>query len=154
MASMRLQSVPGRYGAALGIIRIMVGVVFLMHGSQKLFTYQISGVAGSFEQMGIPFPALSAVLATAAEFVGGLLLIMGLFTRLAAIPMAFTMLVAILTAHWGKGFFAGSGGYEYALLLMVILGAFAFAGGGAFAVDNLIRRKQRAQIGERHPIAA
>lgn len=154
MKSNNLSSVPERYGVALGLVRIMVGLVFVMHGGQKLFVYGIAGVAQSFQQMGIPFPEFSAVLATASEFGGGLLLLFGLLTRLAAIPMAFTMLVAILAAHWGKGFFASSGGYEYALLLMVTLVGFAFAGSGAFALDNVVWRKREERVGSARPIAA
>jgi putative oxidoreductase len=120
------------------LFRIVVGSVFLVHGSQKLFVYGINGVAGTFAQIGIPFPLASACLATFAEFFGGLAILLGLFTRLAAIPVAFTMLVAIATVHGKNGFFLPNG-YEYALTLLVANIALTIAGGGAFALDNLVR---------------
>ena len=127
---------------ALGFVRMIVGLVFVLHGAQKLFVYHYAGVVGAFHQMGIPAPAFSAVLAMAAEFVGGLLLLSGLYTRLAAIPVAFTMVVAITQVHFHNGFFAQGGGFEYPLTLLVATIALAIGGGGAFALDNLLVRKK------------
>jgi putative oxidoreductase len=125
-----------QYGIA--ILRIMVGIVFIMHGSQKLFTFGYQGVVGSMGQMGIPAPEISAVLIIAAEFVGGILLLLGLFTRVAALPVAFAMLVAVLQVHLKNGFFAGGGGYEFALTLAVAAAALVLTGSGAFALDNVL----------------
>jgi putative oxidoreductase len=126
---------------ALGLIRFFVGLVFVLHGAQKLFVYHYAGVTGMFHQIGIPAPEFSAALAITAELVGGLLLMTGLYTRLAAIPVAFTMLVAILQVHLHAGFFAQSGGFEYPLTLLIALVAFILGGGGAFALDNLRARR-------------
>jgi putative oxidoreductase len=128
-----------KQSAALGLIRIMVGLVFVLHGSQKLFVYHYAGVVGMFHQIGIPAPEISAGLAIIAELLGGLLLLTGLYTRLAAIPIAFVMLVAISQVHLHAGFFAQSGGFEYPLTLLVANIAFVIGGGGAFALDNLRR---------------
>ena len=81
------------------VLRIVIGFVFLTHGWQKFFQYGLDGVAGAFTQLGIPLPYFSAILAATAEGLGGLLLLLGLGTRFAAVPLAFTMLVAWLTAH-------------------------------------------------------
>lgn len=77
----------------------------------------------------------SAVAATSAELLGGLALILGLFTRLAAIPVAFTMLVAMMSVHLANGFFLPDS-IEYTLTLFVTAAGVARAGPGALAVDN------------------
>ncbi len=121
----------------LTLLRAVVGVVFLAHGYQKFFVWGIGGVTGAFTQMGIPAPHVSAYLAASAEFFGGLALLLGLLTRLAAVPVAITMLVAILQVHLKGGFFAPQG-MEYPLTLLVANIALIVAGGGAFALDNVI----------------
>ena len=126
---------------ALGLLRMIVGLVFVLHGAQKLFVYHYAGVVGLFHQIGIPVPALSAALAIAAELGGGLLLLTGFYTRVATIPVAVTMLVAIVQVHLHAGFFAQNGGFEYPLTLLVANIALLIGGGGAFALDNLRTRK-------------
>ena len=131
------------------VLRIVIGFVFLMHGWQKFFQYGLDGVAGVFAQLGIPFPYFSAILAATAEGVGGLLLLLGLGTRFAAVPLAFTMLVAWLTAHRG-GFFLPAGG-EYAITLLGATVALLLTGPGKLALDNLVNPLERAnEADERH----
>lgn len=125
----------------LTLLRIVVGVIFLAHGYQKLFVWGIGGVTGAFTQMGIPAPHLSAYLAAFAEFFGGAALLLGLFTRLAAIPVAITMIVAILQVHLKNGFYAPTG-IEYPLALLAANVALIATGGGVFALDNLLFKKQ------------
>jgi putative oxidoreductase len=132
-----------KQSVALGLIRMIVGLVFVLHGAQKIFVYHYPGVVAAFQHMGIPVPGIAAAFAMAAEFVGGLLLLTGLYTRLAAIPVAFTMLVAITLVHLHGGFFAPAG-FEYPLTLLVATVALIIGGGGAFALDNLLSRKQVA----------
>ncbi len=126
-------------------LRVVVGIIFLAHGYQKLFMYGIGGVSASFGKMGIPLPDVSAVLATSAEAIGGLLLLVGLFTRYAAIPLAITMIVAILQVHLRGGFFAPAG-FEYPLSLLGASVALFFLGSGPLAVDNVIHHPR----GEEH----
>ncbi len=121
------------------LVRGIVGLVFVAHGAQKLFQFGITGVAGAMAQMGIPFPQLSAVLVTGTEFLGGLLLLAGLFTRWASLPLAFAMAVAVFTVHLPGGFFAPKG-VEYPLTLLVASLGLALTGGGALALDNLLAR--------------
>jgi putative oxidoreductase len=121
----------------LTLLRAIVGVVFLVHGYQKFFIWGIGGVTGAFTQMGISAPHVSAYLVASAEFFGGLALLLGLFTRLAVIPVAITMIVAILQVHLKGGFFAPQG-VEYPLTLLVANIALIVAGGGAFALDKVI----------------
>ena len=124
------------------LIRIMVGVVFIFHGSQKLFGAWggsgLDGFAGYLETLGVPYPHASAVLAGLAEFLGGISLVTGAFLRLLAIPLVITMLVAIFTAFPGKGFDAQKGGMEYPLTLLVVVAALAIMGPGEYA---LLRRR-------------
>ena len=128
--------------AGLAILRIGVGGVFAAHGLQKLVVFGLPGLAGVMTQLGIPFPTLSALAVTAAELLGGLALVAGAFTRLAALPLAFSMLVAGLTAHLKGGFFLPSG-VEYVLVLFLASVTLALTGPGAWAVDNLRRRQPR-----------
>ena len=129
-----------RQDIGLAIIRMVVGATFIAHGSQKLFMFGIPGVAGMMSHLGVPFPTHSAVLIIAAELGGGTFLLLGLLTRLAAIPIAFSMLVAILQVHLKGGFFLPTG-LEYALVMLAATVGLAIAGGGACALDNLIARR-------------
>jgi putative oxidoreductase len=143
-----------RQSVALGLIRMFVGFVFVLHGLQKLFVYHYAGVVGLFHQIGIPDPAISAALAISAELIGGLLLLSGLYTRMAAIPVAFMMFVAITQVHLHAGFFAQNGGFEYPLTLLVANIALLIGGSGAFALDNLRSAKQVASFSVAAPKAA
>ena len=112
--------VSGRLGGwGPTLLRVVVGLIALAHGLQKLFGQGFDGVAGMMEGLGIPAPALAAVALVLTEVVGGVALILGLFTRLSAVPLAFSMLVATLMVHLPNGFFAREGGIEYTLLLTV-----------------------------------
>ena len=124
----------------LTFLRIAVGVVFLMHGGQKLFIYGIPGVAGNFEKMGIPQPMISAVVVTLVEFLGGLALILGILTRYAALLIAFDMLVAMLLVHLKGGFFLPRG-FEYPLVLLAANLTLALSGPGALALGSRILKR-------------
>jgi putative oxidoreductase len=126
------------WGTAL--LRIMVGVVFLMHGRQKLFVWGFHGVAAFFGHVGIPFPAFFAVVVTLLEFLGGAALILGLLTRWIALLLAFDMLVAVLAVKL-KGGFLGGGGFEFELLLSVASLSLAMTGAGAASLDARLRKK-------------
>jgi putative oxidoreductase len=123
------------YGIAA--IRVMVGVVFVAHGLMKLTSFGIAGTAGFFAQQGIPLPLVSAVLAIAAETLGGAALILGLGTRLVAAPLAFTMLVAVVSVHLSGGFFSPNG-FEYPLTLLVASVGLGLTGSGAFALESVL----------------
>lgn len=122
------------------VLRVVIGVVFLAHGLQKLFIFGVDGVTGMLGGIGFPVPMVAAILLIGAETLGGLALILGLFTRWAAIPLAFTMLVAILTAHLSSGFFASNNGFEYPLTLLAASVALVFLGSGALAVDQVLEQ--------------
>ena len=121
-------------------IRIGAGITFAAHGSQKLFGwfggYGLEGTAGWMESIGLAPGILMAGLAGGAEFFAGLLLIVGLLVRPAALVLAITMLVAIVTVHLENGFFMATNGFEYALVLLVISFTLAIRGAGSFSIDK------------------
>lgn len=121
------------------LLRIALGVVFVMHGWQKLAVYGISGVAGGFGQMGFPLPTVNAVLITTVELVGGVMLLAGAGTRIVAALLAFAMLVATVVAHGTGGFFLPTG-YEFALTLMLVSLALTQTGAGRYSVDARLSR--------------
>ena len=134
----------------LTVLRIIVGVVFFAHGAQKMLGWfggdGFSGTMVSFTQkMGVPAPL--AFLAIAAEFFGGLGLIFGLLTRVAALGVATNMIVAILTVHLQNGFFMNwdgnqkGEGFEYHLLAIALAIAVIVKGAGAFSFDRLLWRR-------------
>lgn len=122
---------------SLGIaaLRIVVGIVFLAHGYQKVFKLGFHGVEGMFGHMGIPAPAVAAIVVMIVEFVGGILLVTGLATRLPAALLAIDMLVAILVVHAKHGFFIP--GVEFPLTLLAGCICLALSGGGAASLKRL-----------------
>jgi putative oxidoreductase len=134
----------------IAILRMAVGGVFVAHGAQKLFVYGIPGVAGLMGQLGIPFPTLSAAAVTAAELLGGIALVAGFFTRLAAVPLAFSMVVAAATVHLKNGFFLPQGA-EYVLTLLLASVALSLAGPGAFSIDGWLAARRSERQGEASP---
>jgi putative oxidoreductase len=134
------------------LLRVMVGLVFVMHGGQKLFVMGMDGLAGFFGSVGIPFAYASALLVTAVELLGGALLMAGLFTRFVTPLIAATMVGAIATVHGSKGFFLPEG-YEFALTLLVANAALFLTGSGALALDNLLGRERTVAVPRPAPAA-
>jgi putative oxidoreductase len=121
----------------LAVLRVVVGVVFFAHGYEKVFRFGFHGVAGMFGHMGIPLPSVFAVIVTLVEFVGGLLLITGLATRIPAALTAIDMMVAIAVVHARHGFFSPGGGMEFPLTLLAASICLVLAGGGAGSLKKL-----------------
>jgi putative oxidoreductase len=126
------------------LIRVIVGVVFAFHGSQKMFGLfggvGLAGFAGFLDQMAIPQPAVAAVLASSAELIGGNLLVLGFGIRFAVLPMIVTMGVAIFAVH-GGAFSLEANGMEYALLLAVVLAGLGFTGPGRISLSCLMNNE-------------
>lgn len=126
-------------------LRVVAGVIFAAHGAQKLFAwfggYGLEGTGQWMASIGLEPGYFMALMAGSAEFFGGLLLIAGLLTRPAALVLAITMLVAIVTVHLDNGLFMSNNGYEFGLSLMAISIALVFSGAGRFAIDNVIAKR-------------
>jgi putative oxidoreductase len=118
------------------LARLTVGLVFIGTGWGKLHT--LPDVTDYFASLGIPAPGLNARIAATTEFVGGLLVLVGLGTRVAVLPMAFTMVIAILTAKRGDihGLTDLVGFEEWSYL--VLFAWLALAGAGPLSLDRLI----------------
>ena len=130
----------------LAIIRIVTGIIFTAHGGQQLFVYGFAGVSGAFAKMGVPMPGLMGPFIALLEFFGGIALIIGLLSRLAALGLAFDMLGAILLVHLAGGFFLPSG-YEYALVLFAASLAIALGGPGSLSADAVLASRRNDRIG-------
>ena len=129
------------------IVRLVLGVVFFVHGAQKMLGwfggYGFTGTMGFFtQQMHIPAPF--AFLAICAEFFGGLGLIVGLLSRIAAFGIMCNMLVAIAAVHVHNGFFMNwtgqqkGEGFEYHLVTLAALLVVLVKGAGAFSIDRAL----------------
>lgn len=123
-------------------LRVPVGIIFAAHGAQKLFGwfggYGLAGTGGYMESIGLSPGTVMAALAGGAEFFGGLALLIGLLVRPASAVLAFTMLVAIFSAHISHGLFLTAGGYEYALTMLAVTVSLLVSGAGRLSVDASI----------------
>ena len=120
------------------IARLTVGLVFFQSGWGKL--HSLDQVTKYFTELGLPAPAFQARLASTSEFVCGGLLLLGLATRFAAVPLIITMAVAIRTALWdqvdGVGSLVGLTEFAYVALLVWL----ATDGAGPLSLDYLLSR--------------
>lgn len=137
----------GYQGLGGFILRLVLGTVFLAHGYLAAFVYTPAGTADYMESIGLPLAGLSAWVLIAAHFIGGAMLLLGLWTRLNAIVHVVVMFVAAVAAHLDQGFYLravildpASGttavvGFEYALTVAVATLALVFVGPGSLALD-------------------
>jgi putative oxidoreductase len=118
------------------VLRVTLGVAFLAHAGLKVFVFTPAGTAQFFSSLGLP-PVL-AYLTIAAEVVGGLALILGVWTRMAALALVPILVGAIVTVHGPAGFFFSNpkGGWEYLAFWIAALVVQALLGDGAFALRS------------------
>jgi putative oxidoreductase len=133
-----------RAGYGLSVVRILVGIIFMAHGAQKLFGlfggYGLEGTGQWMESIGLAPGYLMALLSGSAEFFGGLALVVGLLARPAALALSVTLIVAIFSVHIGNGLFMSNNGYEFALALLAGSVAVLIEGAGRLSLDRLIAR--------------
>ncbi len=124
-------------------LRMALGLIFMAHGGQKLFGWLggkgLEGTAGFFAmKLGLAPGMFWAALAGLGEFGGGLLVLLGLFTRLGAFSIGIVMLVAVFKVHWGAFFMPT--GIEYAASLFATAVALLIVGGGKFSLDAQLQK--------------
>jgi putative oxidoreductase len=118
---------------ALLVMRLALGAVMVGHGSQKVFG-GLHHHAQFVASLGLP--AWTSYLSSFSEFFGGLLVLVGLFTRVAAFAICVDLSVAIATVHFHNGLL-GNGGYEFPLALAALAFGLIFFGGGPIAFDHI-----------------
>lgn len=120
------------------IIRLVIGLLFVAHGSQKLFGwfggYGLKGTGGWFESIGMKPGVTMALLAGLAEFGGGALVAAGVLTWLGAVVIILSMLIAIVKVHGANGLWATANGYEYNLVLIAVTAGLILTGPGAYVL--------------------
>jgi putative oxidoreductase len=137
---------------ALTLLRVAVGGIFVVHGAMKLA--DIRGTTAGFAQMGIPAPEVSVYLAILGELFGGLGLLLGALTPLAAMGPVLVMGGAIWFVHRGHGMLNQNNGWEWPLMLLLVCLFFAAHGPGPVSVDELaarFRRRPRHVTSESRP---
>ena len=124
------------------LIRLVIGVLFIGHGAQKLFGwfggYGLKGTGGWFESIGMKPGVTVALMAGLTELVGGVLFALGLVTPLGGIMIAATMVIAIAKVHGANGLWSTSNGYEYNLVLLAVTIGIALVGPGQYALDAFL----------------
>lgn len=136
---MNVSNLTGWAPRALSLLRIVSGLLFLAHGTQKLLGFPDGERAGS----GLAFDSLGA-FAGLIELVTGVLLVLGLFTRPAAFIASGTMAVAYFYAHAPQNFFPVNNGGDGAILYCFVFLYFVFAGPGPWSIDAMRSRRGEA----------
>lgn len=130
-------------GVGLLILRLALGLVFIVHGGQKLFLMGMGGTAGMLSQMGVPGASLLGPLLAIAEPLAGVALVVGLLTRIAGLGVAIDMLGAILFFHRLHGFFVPMG-IEFPMMLCASGLALGALGAGPFSIDHAVSGRRNS----------
>jgi putative oxidoreductase len=137
---MTLTMMPMTLDHSIALVRVVVGLLLMGHGAQKLFGWfgghGLSGTAGWFDSLAMPMPKGLSVFVGLCELVGGLFFAFGLLTPLAALAISAVALGAI-AYHWPNGLWVSQNGFEYPLVLLAVAAAVGLAGPGAYALDPI-----------------
>lgn len=136
------------------ISRIVLGIILIAHGWDKFQITGLEGIAGFFDSIGIPAAAAAAPAVAFVEIVGGILIILGTFTRVTGIVITLLMLGAAIFAHLAQGIFVANGGWE----LVGAIGAgtllLAGLGAGRYSVDAFLPQRSRQTPAEQELVNA
>lgn len=137
----RMNALTARLSGAkdLSLLALRLILAYGFYEPAKSKVLHFGDIAGWFDSLGIPFPSVNAALATGTEVAGVVLLTLGLGTRLITVPLMITMVVAIITVHWGNGFAAGDNGLEIPLYYLTMLFTLMTFGSGRYSVDRMLR---------------
>lgn len=131
---------------AITVLRVVLGFLFAAHGWQKFNEWTIAGTQAAFSKMGIPAAEVAAPFIAGLELAGGIALILGVLTRVAAALLALDMLGALFLVHASAGVFADKGGYELVLLLGAAALALALTGAGRVSVDRALFGRKNSRL--------
>jgi putative oxidoreductase len=129
---------------AVLIARVVLGLVLIAHGLQKLVSNGFGATSASFAKMGVPLPPVSAAYATLVELGGGILILLGALTTAAAVLVVLDMLGAFAFVHVSKGVFVGGGGWELVAVIAVGAVLLAVGGAGRYSVDHAMSARRTA----------
>lgn len=127
---------------ALVVSRVLLGIILIAHGWDKFQITGIEGVTGYFDSLGIPAAGIAAPIVGGIELIGGVLIVLGLFTRVVAAIIALLMLGAAVFAHAGFGIYVANGGWELVAAIGAGMLAFFAVGAGPWSIDAIIARKR------------
>ena len=124
------------------ILRLVLGLLFVGHGAQKLFGWfgggGLKGTSGWLGSMGMRPAWFWALMAAGSEFGGGVLLALGFLSPLGSLGIIAAMIVAITEAHWSKGLWNNKGGIEFPLMNLTAALALGLVGAGAYSLDGIL----------------
>jgi putative oxidoreductase len=133
--------------AALLVARLLLGVVLIAHGWQKVFTFGLGGTTQAFTGMGVPLAPVSAAYAGIVELVGGALILVGAATALVGVLVVLDMLGAAVLVHIANGVMVSDGGWELVGVIGALALVLAAVGAGKYSVDHaLAGRGARARV--------
>lgn len=142
-AETRLLPVPGVVrDLGLLVTRVLLGVILIAHGWEKLVTNGAGATGEFFDSVGVPAAQVAAVFAGGVELVGGILLILGLLTPIVAALVVVVMFGAYLFVHQGAGVYATNGGWELVAVIALAVAVFGLVGTGRYSLDALIARRR------------
>ncbi|SDU96668.1 Uncharacterized membrane protein YphA, DoxX/SURF4 family [Microlunatus sagamiharensis] len=133
------------------VLRLGLAAVMIAHGYQKFFLQgggSFAATQSGFAQLGVPYAQVAGVLIIVLELVGGLAMVVGLFTVVVGIAYAAAMALAVYLVHLPHGFFVADNGYEFAALTGVVALVLAVTGAGKISLDRALfgaKRRRRAR---------
>ncbi|WP_313549197.1 DoxX family protein [Corynebacterium sp.] len=126
--------------AALLIFRVVLGLVFIAHGVDKLFFPGMDDTIGQFSAWGVPQPQIFGWVVAVGELAAGTMLVIGLLATFAAGMLAVLCALSVYFVHFGNGFFVEEGGFEYTVVLCVALLMVVVFGSGRASLDGVLSR--------------